>query len=97
MIASGVNTVTLNSKETGDKPLAGKTFVITGTMESFTRQEAGEIVEKLGGKVSSSVSRNTDYVVVGENPGSKYDKAVTLGVQILDEEAFKALVAGHLA
>jgi DNA ligase (NAD+) len=97
LIASGVNTVTLNSKETGDKPLAGKTFVITGTMESFTRQEAGEIVEKLGGKVSSSVSRNTDYVVVGENPGSKYDKAVTLGVQILDEEAFKALVAGHLA
>ena len=63
LIASGVNTVTLNSEETGDRPLAGKTFVITGTMNSFTRQEAGEIVEKLGGKGSSSVSRNTDYWV----------------------------------
>jgi len=95
LIASGVNTVTLNSEETGNKPLAGKTFVLTGTMKSFTRQEAGEIVEKLGGKVSSSVSRNTDYVVAGENPGSKYDKAISLGIQILDEEAFKALIDGY--
>ncbi len=71
--------------------LTGKTFVITGTLAGFSRREAKELVERLGGKVSSGVSRATDYVVVGQNPGSKYDKAVSLGINILDEKEFKEL------
>ncbi|MFZ5556868.1 MAG: NAD-dependent DNA ligase LigA [Pseudomonadota bacterium] len=71
--------------------LAGKTFVVTGTLQSMTREEAKERVEALGGKVSGSVSRKTDFVVVGADPGSKYDKARELGVTILDEETFRRL------
>jgi DNA ligase (NAD+) len=73
--------------------LAGKTFVITGTMESYGREEAEEKIRSLGGKISSSVSKNTTGVITGENPGSKLDKAKKLGVPILDEEEFQKLVA----
>ncbi|MBU1064316.1 NAD-dependent DNA ligase LigA [bacterium] len=72
--------------------LAGKTFVFTGTLTQFTRDEAKEMVEKLGGKASSSVSKNTDYVVIGENAGSKADKAKNLGVAILTESDFLKLI-----
>ncbi|HWG00559.1 MAG TPA: NAD-dependent DNA ligase LigA [Trebonia sp.] len=72
--------------------LAGVTVVITGTLPSLTRDEAAEAVRAAGGKVSSSVSKKTTYVVAGENAGSKYDKAAELGVPILDEDAFRALV-----
>jgi DNA ligase (NAD+) len=72
--------------------LAGVTVVITGTLPSLTRDEAAEAVRAAGGKVSSSVSKKTTYVVAGENAGSKYDKAVELGVPILDEDALRALV-----
>jgi DNA ligase (NAD+) len=75
-----------------DTSLAGKTFVFTGTLPHITREEAGEMVTSRGGKVSSSVSKKTSYVVVGAEPGSKYDKARELGVEILDEEKFKKLV-----
>jgi len=73
-------------------PLSGKTFVFTGALSSMTREEAKRVVEELGGKVASSVSRKVDYVVVGENPGSKYDKARALGIPLLSEEEFLKLV-----
>ena len=72
--------------------LAGVSVVITGTLEGFSRDEAGEAVRQAGGKVTSSVSKKTDFVVAGENAGSKYDKAVELGVTILDEAAFRVLL-----
>lgn len=72
--------------------LAGKTFVITGTLERYSRDEAKEAIQKRGGKVSGSVSQKTDYVVVGADPGSKASEASRLGVPILDEPAFVALL-----
>ncbi|MGC2004573.1 NAD-dependent DNA ligase LigA [Trebonia sp.] len=72
--------------------LAGVTVVITGTLPGLTRDEAAEAVRAAGGKVSSSVSKKTNFVVAGENAGSKYDKAVELGVPILAEDAFRALL-----
>jgi DNA ligase (NAD+) len=72
--------------------LAGVTVVITGTLPGLTRDEAAEAVRAAGGKVSSSVSKKTNFVVAGENAGSKYDKAVELGVPILDEPAFRVLL-----
>jgi DNA ligase (NAD+) len=72
--------------------LAGKTFVFTGTLEGFTREEAARLVMERGGVVKDSVSRKTDYVVVGRDPGSKYRRAQELGVPILDEAAFRELL-----
>jgi DNA ligase (NAD+) len=77
--------------------LAGQSFVFTGTLARRSREEAGELVGRHGGKVVSSVSKNTDYVVVGADPGSKYDKAKTLGVRTLTEDEFDALLEGKLA
>ncbi|HHV46773.1 MAG TPA: NAD-dependent DNA ligase LigA [Tissierellia bacterium] len=73
-------------KETRESAFTGKTVVITGTLQSYKRNQLKDIIEKMGGKVSGSVSRNTDYVIVGESPGSKYDKAVELGIEIIDEK-----------
>src|SRR5580700_9443282 len=72
--------------------LAGVSVVVTGTLASFSRDEAGEAIRQAGGKVTSSVSKKTSFVVAGENAGSKYDKAVELGVPILDEAAFRVLL-----
>ena len=65
-----------------------KTFVLTGTLTNITRDKASEIIENNGGKVTSSVTRKTSVVIVGDNPGSKYDKAVSLGIEIWNEEEF---------
>jgi DNA ligase (NAD+) len=73
-------------------PLAGKTFVLTGTLATMTREDAEAAIERLGGKVSGSVSRKTSYLVVGEEAGSKLEKARTLGVQTLSEDEFRALI-----
>lgn len=73
--------------------LAGLTFVVTGTLAAFTRDEAGAALAARGGKVSSSVSKKTSFVVVGENAGSKLDKAVKLGVPVLEENGFQVLLA----
>jgi DNA ligase (NAD+) len=73
-------------------PLINKTFVFTGELKSFTRNDAELKVVELGGKTSSSVSKKTDYVVVGENPGSKYQKAKELGIKIITEDEFLKLI-----
>lgn len=72
--------------------LAGKTFVITGTLANYSREAAKKLVEDAGGKVSSAVSKKTDYVIAGDDPGSKLDKARELGVQVIDEKQMEQLV-----
>lgn len=86
--------VRMAEEDSGDGPslLDGITTVITGTLENYSRDGAKEAVQKLGGRVTGSVSKKTDFVVVGANPGSKYDKAVKLGVPILDEAGFQVLL-----
>jgi DNA ligase (NAD+) len=79
-------------EEGGPKPLEGKTFVLTGTLPTLTRETARELIERRGGRVTSAVSRKTDYLVAGEGPGSKLDDARRLGVAVLDEAALLALV-----
>ncbi|MCX6790463.1 MAG: helix-hairpin-helix domain-containing protein [Candidatus Kaiserbacteria bacterium] len=69
-------------------PLTGQTVVVTGTLPTLSREEAEALVRKGGGKISSSVSSKTSFVVAGENPGSKYEKAQTLGVPVVDEKGF---------
>ena len=75
-----------------EAPFAGKTFVLTGALDAFTRDDARKIIEGLGGRVTSSVSKNTDFVLAGKEPGSKYDKALTLGIQTLNEDDFKKMM-----
>ncbi|MBQ1977180.1 MAG: NAD-dependent DNA ligase LigA, partial [Ruminococcus sp.] len=74
---------------------AGKTFVLTGTLPTYTRSQAGEIVERNGGKVSSSVSKKTSYVLAGEDAGSKLTKAQTLGVTVISEEEFLSMIENN--
>jgi len=72
--------------------LQGKTVVVTGTLQDFSRQQAEQAIRAAGGKVSSSVSKKTDYVVVGADPGSKLQKARQLGVEVIDEERFNRIL-----
>jgi len=92
--AAGVKTESQRSSSGGtvDERFAGKQFVLTGTLSSFTRDEARALIEARGGRVNSSVSKKTDYVVAGEAAGSKLDKAQSLGVAVVDEDVFKGML-----
>ena len=88
-------TIGIDPRYTGSEEkqnLAGKTFVLTGTLAGYTRDEATAIIESRGAKVSGSVSKKTDYVLAGESAGSKLDKAARLGVKIIDENEFNLLL-----
>ena len=89
--AAGVNMNSLE-EESDDKRFDGMTFVLTGSLENYTRDEASQIIEKFGGKVSGSVSKKTTYVLAGEEAGSKLDKANELGIAILTEQQFESLI-----
>lgn len=89
---AGVNMTQPERKRKTDGPLSGKTVVITGTLESMSRKEAQDLVKKLGGKASGSVSQKTDLVVYGQSPGSKLDKAKNLGVKTLTEKDFLKMI-----
>ena len=94
LAAAGVNMASLQPPVELDAPgpLAGKTFVITGTLPGMTREEATEAIERLGGKVSGSVSRKTTYLLAGDEAGSKLEKARSLGIPVIDEEEFRRLI-----
>ena len=90
--AAGVNFRTEVKKIEGKPEFEGKTFVLTGKLQSFSRDQARQIIEKFGGRVSSSVSRSTDIVIVGEDPGSKLDDTRKFGIKTINEDEFKKLV-----
>ena len=91
---AGVNTKVIENEEEGnyDDRFSGKTFVLTGTLENYTRDQASEIIEKFGGKVSGSVSKKTSYLLAGEEAGSKLTKAKDIGVTIITEQEFDKLI-----
>jgi DNA ligase (NAD+) len=89
--AAGVNMAAERRALAGDS-LAGKTVVLTGTLPTLTREQAAELIAAHGGKVSSSVSKKTSFVLVGDAPGSKADKARELGVPLVDEAAFRTMI-----
>ena len=91
--AAGLTTKMEQTSEPTDQSLAGKLFVLTGTLAGYNRDEARAVIEARGGRVTSSVSKKTDYVVAGEEAGSKLDKATELGVAVIDEAAFKELLS----
>jgi DNA ligase (NAD+) len=90
--AAGIRTKIEKTRHPTDDKFAGKIFVLTGSLADFTRDEARAAIEARGGRVSSSVSKKTDFVVAGEEAGSKLDKATSLGVSVIDEEAFKKML-----
>ena len=91
LIEIGLNEKCLLTKTVEKAEFSNKTFVITGTL-SKPRDEIKELIENLGGKVTDSVSKKTSVVIVGENPGSKYDKAVSLGIEIWNDEKLKEIM-----
>lgn len=92
LLAAGVSYEPMQRSALADSKIAGKIFVLTGAMPGLTRDEAKMRIESAGGRVTGSVSKKTDYVVAGVDPGSKYDKALALGITVLDEEGLLALL-----
>ena len=88
-------TLEAEEKENAPQTLEGKTFVLTGTLEHYARDEAKAMIVARGGKVTGSVSKKTSYLVAGDSPGSKYDKAKDLGIQILSETELLELLEGE--
>jgi DNA ligase (NAD+) len=91
--SAGVWPVETSVEPAGAQPLAGLTFVVTGTLPNFSRDEVKAFIQTHGGKVTDSVSKMTDYLVAGEAAGSKLDKANSLGIKIIDEAGLRGLVA----
>lgn len=92
LLELGVNPKSLQVKQFTGHPFDGKNFVLTGSLEHYTRQTAATLIKERGGKVTDSVSKKTDYILAGSDPGSKLDKGKQLGIQILTEEEFKNLL-----
>jgi DNA ligase (NAD+) len=92
LISAGIRFEPASAAAVASGPLQGKTFVLTGTLPTLTREEAGRRIESRGGRVAGSVSRRTDYVVAGADPGGKYERAMQLGVTVLDEEGLLKLL-----
>jgi DNA ligase (NAD+) len=92
LAAAGVRTEAQEATSPREGPLTGRTFVLTGTLPHLSRQEASGLVEQAGGRVTGSVSRKTDYLVAGEEPGSKLARALELGIEVLDEEGLRDLL-----
>lgn len=90
----GLWPVSMSSEKTGDRPLEGLSFVITGTLPMLSREQAEDLIKNYGGKVVGSVSKKTDYLLLGENPGSKHTKALQLGIPILSEDELRKLIEG---
>jgi len=94
-VGVNMNSLTQPDSQAGPKLLAGKTLVVTGTLTKYSRDEIESLIQQLGGRAASSVSKKTDYVVAGDKAGSKLDKAKQLGVPVLDEAQFERLVEGE--
>ena len=92
LTAAGVKLDLPEADKAVEGPLTGKTLVVTGTLEHFSRQEAEEAIRRAGGRASGSVSKKTDYVVAGAEAGSKLEKAQKLGVAVIDEAEFRQLL-----
>jgi DNA ligase (NAD+) len=92
LLAEGVKPIQTRARRRGK--LAGKTIVVTGTLENFSRQQAQEAISRAGGKAASSVSKKTDFVLAGTNPGSKVEKAEKLGVKVINEKQFLEMIEG---
>ena len=90
----GLWPVSMASEKTGDRPLEGLSFVVTGTLPTLSREQAEDLIKNYGGKVVGSVSKKTDYLLLGENPGSKHTKALQLGIPILSEDELRKLIEG---
>jgi DNA ligase (NAD+) len=90
LVAAGINAVE-EVEQADEQPFAGLTFVVTGTFTGFSRKEATHFIESRGGRVAGSVSKSTDYVVVGSDPGSKFEKARQLGVRTISEDELRSL------
>jgi DNA ligase (NAD+) len=92
LLLHGVSPKSVKNQVIANHLFSGKTFVLTGALAHFTRDEAAQLIKERGGKVAGSVSKKTDYVLVGEDPGSKYDKAKELQIEILSETQFKKML-----
>jgi DNA ligase (NAD+) len=95
LLTAGVQWPDVEAMSSVDQALSAKVFVLTGTLSLMGRDQAKEILRSLGAKVTSSVSKKTDYLVAGEESGSKLKKALSLGVTVLSEEDFLALIKDH--